>query len=357
MKRIIGLLALLLALVCVGCAMTSRKGAEADVELRDLTWAAGGVLPKAEDFVVSMSEGCSVKFARYYTFDSLKEYTISLIVTDAKGRESEYSVKLNLVKEDTTPPTVTGLKDLLIPLNGGGISYLSGVKAQDNCDNGVTLRVDNAQVNLSAVGVYPVWYIATDAQGNTAEYRMSVTVYEQEITKEMLWDLLDPVIASIIEDGMTLEEQLYEIYEYVHDSIAYTDTGSDKSDWVRGAYEALKWHQGDCYTYFALSKAFFERLGIENMDVQRASSVVALVDERHFWNLVNVGSEKNPRWYHFDACRFKDFSKPWGYLMTDAQLESYTETKISANGVGDYFYVYDKEGYPATSTQKINTDY
>ena len=95
-----------------------------------------------------------------------------------------------------------------------------------------------------------------------------------------------------------------------------------------------------------------ERLGIQNMDVQRDPTIAAMVNERHYWSLVNIGSEDAPQWYHFDSCRINDLSRPWGFLMTDSQLIQYSE-KREKNGISGYFYVYDKAGYPSTSTQII----
>lgn len=327
---------------------------DANIRLRDLTWAVSTSLPRAEDFVVSLPDGYSVAFTEKYTFRQIGRYTLKLTVTDKRGRESIYTVHLDLVVDDV-PPTITGLQDLAVAL-GHGVSYLSGVEATDNCDGEVTLSVDASEVDLRTVGVYPVYYTATDAAGNTATFRMSLTVYEREITEEMLWEELDPIIDQIISNGMTTVQKLEQIYEYVYDHVSYVST-SDKTNWVRAAYEGLTTHRGDCYTYFALSKAFFERLEIENLDVQRDASVVALVDERHFWNLVNIGTDAAPRWYHFDACHIKDLPKPWGFLMTDEQLAAYTAKKVNANGIGNYFYAFDSAGYPATPTQKMNNDY
>lgn len=346
-----------LLLVCVLCTCSLLSCVQADhsnVKFQNLTWAVSTPLPQAEDFVVNLPDGYSVSFAKQYTFTQIKEYRLELILTDDRGRESTHTVKLNLIVDETAP-TVHGLRDLSVVL-GRGVSYLSGVYTEDNCDGSVTLTVDNSAVNLREVGVYPVYYIATDAAGNSASYRMSLTVYEQEVTEEMLWAALDPVIDEIISGHMTTVQKLEAVYEYVYENVAYVST-SDKSDWVRAAYEGLTMHRGDCYTYFALSKAFFERLEIENLDIERDPALSALADERHFWNLVNIGTRTEPRWYHFDACHIKDRPRPWGFLMTDEQLASYTAEKVNANGIGNYFYAFDSSLYPKTPTQKINTDY
>ncbi|MBQ9784692.1 MAG: transglutaminase domain-containing protein [Clostridia bacterium] len=341
---------ILMATCLVSCARVDHS----HVQFRNLTWAVSTPLPKAEDFVVDLPDGYSVRFAQKYTFSQIKEYTLELILSDERGRETTHTVKFNLIV-DNEPPTLTGLRDLSVVL-GRGVSYLSGVTATDNCDSKVNVSVDSTGVNLRAVGVYTVYYTATDAAGNSTRYPMHVTVYEQEVTKEMLWSELDPVIDRITSDGMSLTQKLEAVYNYVHDNVAYVST-SDKSDWVHAAYEGLTMHRGDCYTYFALSKAFFERLGIENLDVCREATAVTQANERHFWNMVNIGTAEHPRWYHFDACRMKDLAKPWGFLMTDAQLAWYTEEKVNESGVGNYFYAFDTDLYPATPTQKINTDY
>jgi hypothetical protein len=172
------------------------------------------------------------------------------------------------------------------------------------------------------------------------------------VTEEMLYPLLDDVIDEIIYNGMSKKQMLRAVYDYVYNHIAYSSI-ADKSSWMSAAYEGLTTGQGDCYTYYALSKAFFERLGIENLDVAREQSAVIKTGERHFWNLVNLGDEDAPQWYHFDACHLNGLRVPWGFLMTDAQLDSYSELRQSASGVTDYFYAYDKSLYPSIAEKII----
>ena len=126
------------------------------IETKQLTWPVSVPLPTAEQFVTSVPEGCSVKLADKYNFVALGAYPISLIVTDEKGREFSYTASLTLV-EDTTPPTINGLRDLLVYL-GGTVSYMKGVSTEDNCDAGVTLTVNTENVNLKALGIYDVIY-------------------------------------------------------------------------------------------------------------------------------------------------------------------------------------------------------
>ena len=321
---------------------------------KTLVWPVSVPLPTAEQFVNDVPTGYTVSLAEKYNFSALGTYPISLTLTDDKGREFTYTASLTLVN-DTTPPTINGSKDLIAYI-GGGVAYLSGVSVTDDCDAGATISVDTSAVDLKTVGVYDVIYRATDAAGNVTEVRRTLSVYEEEITEDMLNALLDPILDAIILDSMTTKQKLRAIYDYVYENVAYVST-SDKSSWVRAAYNGIVNRNGDCFTYFALSKAMMERLGIKNMDVERLPELATAVNERHYWNLVNIGTETEPRWYHFDACRIKDISRPWGFLMTDDQLILYSDTRENANGISGYFYAYDTTRYPPRATEIITQVY
>ena len=170
---------------------------------------------------------------------------------------------------DSTPPTISGVKEISASL-GKSVSYKSGITVSDNCSADVTFSVDNSQADLSKEGSYPIIYIAVDAVGNKTEVETTLHVYKTEITQDMLYKKLDQVISQIITSDMDREEQCRAIYRYVYQHVKYV-SDSDKSDWVRAAFRGIDEGQGDCYTYSALSKAFFERLGIENMCIQRTS--------------------------------------------------------------------------------------
>ena len=103
---------------------------------------------------------------------------------------------------------------------------------------------------------------------------------------------------------------------------------------------------GDCFSYFALAKAFFERLGIENMDIQRTTG---LTPDRHYWNYVNVGTKEEPCWYYFDATHLNSADTGVsfnGSLLTEQQIMAY-------NKVRAHFYTFDHSGYPAAATEII----
>ena len=334
---------LLSVIICTAFSACKEEDAR-EATVRDLTWPVGASLPVAEDFVEELPDGWSARFADadwYSTISEYREYTVKLILTDGSGREREYEVHLQFV-DDNEPPVLSGVQDITAYV-GDGISYRNGVSATDNCMGEVKITVDSSAVDHTKEGVYTVLYTATDAAGNIATEEIRVYIYKEKITEDMLYAEIDRIIAQNIPSTASREQKVRAVYQYVHYGIDYDDY-SDKNDWVRAAYEGLRTGQGDCFTYFALSKAFFERLGIENLDVQRTTGIV---DERHYWNMVNIGTADSPRWYHFDACRLSGVQHS-GCLLTDLQVQAYTRQRLDADGIGNYFYVYDTSKYPAT---------
>lgn len=341
-------LALLLLLCLLLPLLSACLGAEdrASIQLLSLTCAVGAPLPEAKDFVKELPNGWTARFAQEYSYSSLGEYTLQLILTDSRGNESEHEVNFSLIL-DEEPPEIVGAKDLSA-LVGDGVSYRNGVTVRDNCDGAVTLTVDSSQVDNTTEGSYPVIYTATDAAGNASVVEIRVYFYLEQVTEAMLYTEIDRIIAERIPSYLSREQQVREVYDYVYYHISYSDS-SDKSDWVRAAYEGIRTGQGDCYTYFALSKAFFARLGIENMDIQRTAGIV---EERHYWNFVNVGTTQNPLWYHYDATRLSGIQHS-GCLLTDLQVQAYTKQRVDSDGQGNYFYVYDTTKYPESAATII----
>lgn len=354
MKKYMRMLSLLLAVILSVTSFTACGDEQNELDSLNptpLLRSVGSPIPEAEEFFEALPAGVSVRYAEEYLFATAGTYELTLILTDANGEEVTKTAQFTLVL-DQTPPTIHGVKDILAYI-GNGVSYKSGITVTDNCDTYVELVVDSSAVDLTKEGSYPIRYTATDAAGNIAEVSATVHVYEMEITEAMLNEKLDAVIASIIEPSMTKEEMCRKIYYYVYDNVYYSSK-SDKSSWVRAAYHALDKRQGDCFTYYALAKAFFERLGIENMCIQRTPAASERMKETHFWNYVNIGDMNAPMWYHFDATHLNDVSHTRRLvLITEEQLQNYNFSRSEKYGETGDFYAYDHTGYPTPATKKI----
>jgi nucleotide-binding universal stress UspA family protein len=291
-------------------------------------WKGDTVSPA--DFVTDINDisAYTVSFGSKPDFEAVGSQEVTIIVEDIYKNRTELRPILT-IKEDTEPPVFYGIKDFNV-FEGFTVSYRKGVSVKDNRDSDVSFQIDSSKVNLNKAGTYKVYYSAKDSAGNTATEVATVTVDPFEVTEEMLYAKVDPVLDKITKKGMTKREIAYEIYKWVKNHVGYTGT-SDKSDWMKEAYRGIVNGLGDCFTYYAVSEAFLTRAGIDNMKVTRVGGKT-----QHFWNLVNCGDG----WYHFDTCPNKD--KMETFMLTDAQVEAYTKKR------GNNYYNFDKSLYPAT---------
>lgn len=250
------------------------------------------------------------------------------------------------VPPDTRPPLISGAHDLTATV-GASLSYRSGVTAVDETDGDVPLKIDASAVDLTQPGEYPVVYRARDKAGNLAEVTVTAVVTEppegespEEVsaqpTQEQVDAEADKILARIIDDSMSQYEKARAIYNYVNSHVKYVGT-SDKSSWLVGAYVGFTRGRGDCYNYFACSKALLTRAGIPNVDLTRVGGRTD-----HYWQLVNVGSG----WYHFDTCPHPKGYPLTCFLVDEQTVRSYTEecTPVRTN-----YYVYDYDACPVVA--------
>ena len=254
---------------------------------------------------------------------------------------------------DTKGPVISGAQALTTTV-GGTLSYRSGVTAVDDRDGTVALQIDSSGVDLNTPGEYQVIYSAEDSSGNRSEVVATVVVTEPEgpqpsaaatsaprpgaasaknPTLEDVEALADKILAKITTGGMSQRDKAWAIYQYVHSHIKYVGT-SDKSSWIVGAYVGFTTGRGDCFNYFACSKALLTRAGIPNVDLQRVGG-----STRHYWSLVNVGSG----YYHFDPCPHPVGYNQTTFMLTEDEARAFTE-RVSP--VRKNYYVYDYASCP-----------
>lgn len=235
-----------------------------------------------------------------------------------------------------------------------------------------TLTVDNSRVDINVVGSYPVVYTATDSGGRSVQYTLTLLVKSKDYTKEALMTIVETKATKLgMSKSMSKTELVKKIYAFVNDpSVVGTEANiffNDQSntptqkvnratwqeDWIEEAIRTLSMSRmsGDCYTYYSVSKAFFEYFGIQNYGIQRSASSTEA--GTHFWSIVNVGTASDPQWYYYDATRlagsFSDGTRN-ACLITEAKLNSY---KTSKNGTE--FYTFEKwDGFPTISTKTLS---
>lgn len=262
-------------------------------------------------------------------------YNITYIATDKSGNEASTTAALTII-EDNTPPVIYGATDRSLCV-GGTIAYRSGVLVTDETDEAPKLSIDSSGVDLSTPGTYPLVYSATDDAGNVATVEVTITVHEKLyyfVDEEVIYAKADEIIAEIITEDMTQEEQVWAIYYWIRANYSFNGW-ADKIDWKQNAYEMLRTGKGDCYSFFALSKLLFERLGIPNVDVERVRTWEH--EGNHYWSVVSVDGGET--WYHYDSTPF--MTPDVMCLVTDATLDEFSELYWNC-------YNRDRSTYPAT---------
>ncbi len=288
--------------------------------------------PKPEDFVLSCLDHSNVTycFVQSPSTEAPGEQQVTVVAEDEGGNTVEASV-LVTVREDVTAPTIHGVHNLTIS-RGETVSFRKGVYAEDDRDDAPVVKVDSTAVNTTEVGVYPVIYSCTDEAGNST----SVTVYLEvrASTTDLVNSMADNILSWTITESMTQREKAWAIYTWCVYNMRYsTRTDYLMGQLTEGAYSGLTTRSGNCYIYYAVAATLLTRAGIENMEVQRNDPA-----KPHYWNLVNIDGE----WYHFDTCPQYPGFELQCFLLTDAQVQAYSEYKVKN------YYGFDRDLYPAT---------
>ncbi len=283
---------------------------------------------EAEQFVTDIVDATqvTVSYGLKPDFDTVGDQNVQIILTDKGGNQTTLEAKLTVFPQDSEPPQIIGATDLTIFV-GDSVSYKKDVTVEDNNPEGVELSVDSSAVNLKEAGVYPVVYTATDAAGNTTSVTVNLTIKAREHGIDEVNALADQVLARILTPDMTLEQKARAIFDYNKSHIGYINN-SDKSDWVKAAYEGLALGKGDCYVYACTAKLLLTRAEIPNMDIAKIPT-----ETLHYWNLVDVGDG----WYHFDTTPRVDH--PVIYMWTDEKLMEYSKNHKNCHN-------YDHSAYP-----------
>lgn len=237
----------------------------------------------------------------------------------------------------TEPPYFIGIHDIEIT-EGDGIAYRQGVTAYDCTGKEISFEVNANAVKINTPGVYEAIYSATDADGNIKEEKITVTVLKRpKVDPEVLYELVDQNIQRHGMDEMSKKELAEFLYDHIKANTTFV-SDSDKTDWIAEAYRALTDREGDCFTYYAVARAYFNRCGVETITVQRTQNARP---GTHYWLLVNMGTTVTPAWYHWDACPHYMEYPFYSCLVTDDELLAYNQ-KV------ENYYLFDMELYPRT---------
>lgn len=264
-------------------------------------------------------------------WDEPGEQTVFVRAEDASGNAVEMQGTV-VLSEDTEPPELYGVVDRTAYV-GEPIAYLAEVYAEDAVDGRTKVTVDS-KVETEKAGTYEVTFTTVDVTGNTASATCKYKLVAATVSEEDVRALAQDVLKEITTDDMVTAEKLRAVFDYTRGHVHYVGD-SDKKDWRKEAVRGFKTGRGDCFTFYSVSRALLDELGIEYMSVTRLGGRT-----RHYWTIVNIGTG----WYHFDTT-LAPRHKHKCFMWTNEQCK-----------VKPYFWRYEQAKYPDIATERFDYD-
>ena len=324
-----------------------------------------------------------------------KIITVTMVVLAAAILVTAVGGVVTMFK-DSEPPVIEPVNGSVVTISRGDtFSYRNQVEVTDNSGKECDLEWDSA-VNQNKAGTYKVKYTAKDPAGNVGTFVLTVKVKEVNVENDKLMTLVESISKTYLKytrdeakaNGYSNEKIVRDIFNFVADptendknnaNIVFVNSKSNspnqneqnghdkregwKTDWEEEAYLTLNGiMSGDCYTFYSVSKAFFEYFGIPNVGIQRTtdSPMTQRDGGTHYWNIVKV----EDGWYYYDSTRyaghFELCEEPC--LVTEKQLLSYvTSSNVKNSGYyhietknSEFFDADDNNGvYPKIETKEI----
>ena len=256
------------------------------------------------------------------------EQTVSVRASDDAGNSADFTGTVTLYA-DTEPPVLYGVIDRIAYV-GEPIAYFAEVYAEDAVDGRTEVAVAS-EVQPEKPGAYNVTFTTEDRSGNRTTAACTYRLVEATVSDEEVRALAQGVLKKIISDDMVTAEKLKAVYDYIHKNLHYV-IGSDKTDWRKEAVRGFKTRHGDCFTFYSVTRALLDELGVEYMSVTRLGGT-----SRHYWTIVNIGTG----WYHFDAINYYKWNRC--FMWTDAQC-----------AINEDFWRYDSSLYPELATERFD---
>jgi len=279
----------------------------------------------------------TVAFDKTPDFTKLGEQTVTIRLTDTSGNIGLVSAKVTVIA-DTTAPVFSEMEKLTVNI-GQAVSYREGVTATDDRDGEISFTIDASAVNLEKEGTYTIVYEAADKSGNVTKVERELFVSDKLVVNaELVDEMAQEILDKIIEDGMSDHDKIYAVFMYIRKNVSYSS--SKETELLAAAYKAMRYKKGDCYNYFAIAKVLLDKLGIQNLPVERYKG-----KSSHFWLLVNIGTG----WYHYDASPQSAEDPFRCFMKTDKQVNAYARSRC--DGRRDYYQI-DYSKYPELATEK-----
>ena len=151
--------------------------------IRNIEYTIGDVLPDLTDGISATDDTDGVITDAIVINDSdvnfalPGNYEVTVSVKDASGNET-IEVFNVIVNQEITAPVFTGIENVTFERGTTDPDFFTNITAFDNVDGDVTDKIilDDSKVNYNAPGNYDAYYRVSDAAGNMAEVKITVTI-------------------------------------------------------------------------------------------------------------------------------------------------------------------------------------
>ena len=162
---------------------------------------------EAKDLVENVNDDSEIEilYENDYNFSTAGDYPVQIIVKDIYGNQTVKESIVHVEVKDTIPPVLTGLSSLTLDV-GRPINLYEGVSIVDNLDPEPTFTIDTSNLKENVAGIYTVYYLAEDRQGNKATYSREVILRSVSNKEKVVYLTIDdgpsfntPEVLSILE--------------------------------------------------------------------------------------------------------------------------------------------------------------
>lgn len=284
-----------------------------ELALRDITIYDDESIKDYKKFIKKVSDASGTPETSLKTpidYKNIGKQEITIEAVDTSGNKIEQTATLT-IKKDNEGPVISGITDLTVAKHST-INYLTGVSANDAKDGSREVAVDSSSVNADVAGIYYATYTSSDIKGNTTTKKRKITVnHDQEDTNAKFNEFYNSYCAGKDPVGMA---------SAIREQIKYNSNwGGDDPVWY-----GLTEGRGNCYVHANIMQKCLQKAGY-------SSQIIYLVDQSHYWNIVNVGGV----WRHIDATPSANHTLG---LLTDEE---------KWNDPGTHQKGWDREKWPA----------
>lgn len=255
-----------------------------------------------------------------------KDNKITYFVENSMG--NKYMTARNIIKKDTTTPTIELYGKQFITLYQGNEYIEQGFKANDNCDGDITDNVEvNSNLNINKEGNYRITYTVKDKSGNIESIDRYIDILKETKSNEK-------TIYLTFDDGPsnTTTKILDILKEENVKATFFVINASDKYDKIiKRAFD--EGHTIGLHSYSHKYKDIYKREEDYFIDLEKISNKVEEITGIKSHIIRFPGGSSNTIAKRGLMKELTQLTKEKGYIYYDWNIASYDTSYISSKRI------------------------